>query len=130
MIRTFLSALIRKSLHPTQARRSYRTIQTLAFSRLGNCIHDHQGHNAFRVWPSYFSSSTTLDTPPRDSLNFDVVIVGAGPAGLAAAIRLRQLCQNGGPDLSVCVLEKGAELGEYRFSLLCESAFFPPTDFA
>ena len=48
----------------------------------------------------------------RETMQFDVVIVGAGPAGLAAAIRLRQLA----PDASVCVVEKGAEVGAHILS--------------
>ncbi|HLN22862.1 MAG TPA: FAD-dependent oxidoreductase, partial [Patescibacteria group bacterium] len=52
----------------------------------------------------------------RESMEFDVVIVGGGPAGLAAAIRLRQLSLENGRDLSVCVLEKGSELGAHTLS--------------
>ncbi len=48
----------------------------------------------------------------RESMEFDVVIAGAGPAGLSAAIRLKQLA----PDLSVCVVEKGAEVGAHILS--------------
>ena len=56
------------------------------------------------------------DVQERDSMEFDVVIVGAGPSGLSAAIRLKQLCAENGADLSVCVLEKGSEVGAHILS--------------
>ena len=52
----------------------------------------------------------------RDVMNYDVLIVGAGPAGLAAAIRLKQLANKTDKELSVCVLEKGAEVGAHILS--------------
>ncbi len=57
------------------------------------------------------------DTVERESMEFDVLIVGAGPAGLAAAIRLRQLAQHAGnEEFSVCVIEKGSEVGAHILS--------------
>ncbi len=61
-------------------------------------------------------SETDTTLPDREGMDFDVVIVGAGPAGLAAAIRLRQLAAKAGRDLSVVVLEKGSEVGAHILS--------------
>ncbi|HEY0627107.1 MAG TPA: electron transfer flavoprotein-ubiquinone oxidoreductase [Allosphingosinicella sp.] len=52
----------------------------------------------------------------RESMAYDVVIVGAGPAGLAASIRLKQLANEAGRELSVCILEKGSEVGAHILS--------------
>ncbi len=56
--------------------------------------------------------SEEMELPEREMMEFDVVIVGAGPAGLSAAIRLKQI----NPDLTVVVLEKGAEVGAHILS--------------
>ena len=56
------------------------------------------------------------DAVERESMDFDVVIVGAGPAGLSAAIRIKQLAAETGNDVSVVVLEKGSEVGAHILS--------------
>ncbi|MDN4039232.1 NAD(P)/FAD-dependent oxidoreductase, partial [Massilia sp. YIM B02443] len=53
---------------------------------------------------------------PREAMEYDVVIVGGGPAGLSAAIRLKQLAAQQNREVSVCVLEKGGELGAHILS--------------
>ncbi len=61
-------------------------------------------------------ASKGAELPPREAMEFDCVIVGAGPAGLSAAIRLKQLAAASGRDVSVVVLEKGSEPGAHILS--------------
>lgn len=53
---------------------------------------------------------------PREIMNYDVLIVGGGPSGLSCAIRLKQLALAAGRDLSVCVIDKGSEIGAHLLS--------------
>ena len=69
-----------------------------------------------RSWFSSSSSAALEDEEPREAMAFDVLIVGGGPSGLAASIRLKQLCQEQDQDLSVCVIDKGSEIGAHILS--------------
>ena len=62
------------------------------------------------------NSANITASSTRESMEFDVLIVGGGPAGLSAAIRLKQLASETGKDLSVCLIDKGSEVGAHILS--------------
>src|SRR3954465_4785308 len=98
----------RVSSSPRRDRRCSRRSRRVGLSRAGwftyKLSRDAGPDRAARRGP--------MELPERESMEFDVVVVGAGPAGLAAAIRLKQLTA----DASVVVVEKGSEVGAHILS--------------
>ena len=64
----------------------------------------------------YYRTSKEITMAERESMEFDVLIVGGGPAGLAAGIRLKQLAAEKDHEISVCVIEKAGEIGAHAMS--------------
>mmetsp|Transcript_10796 Transcript_10796/g.17674 ORF Transcript_10796/g.17674 Transcript_10796/m.17674 type:complete len:594 (-) Transcript_10796:416-2197(-) len=93
--------------------RSYRLI-SLSRNLYRASIHYYSTSAA--ISPALSPEDLQLLATPRDEQNYDVAIVGAGPAGLSAAIRLKQLSLRNNKEISVCVLEKASEVGAHILS--------------
>ncbi|GFR46321.1 hypothetical protein Agub_g7886 [Astrephomene gubernaculifera] len=92
------------------------TRAAVAASRRGNAALASAAWRALCSSASMASEAAATAQPAREQMNYDVLIVGAGPAGLAAAIRIKTQCKSSGRDVSVCVIEKGGEVGAHILS--------------
>jgi phytoene dehydrogenase-like protein len=109
-----LRSLARWSTRFTPAAAAARSRHSFSRSVLGSSS-SMLNNTGFSVGARRFSTEEAASIP-RESMEFDVVTVGAGPAGLSAAIRLKQLAQQQGKEISVCVVEKAAEIGAHILS--------------
>lgn len=79
----------------------------------------HRARKLLQKLSPHLKRTYTTQLPPREVMDYDVLIVGGGPSGLCSAIRLKQLAQEKNKDLSVCLIEKGSDFGSHILSGAC-----------
>ena len=111
LLRSLLAGRTSTRTAPTVRKNAIRAISSSVASTVtgSHCWKTTTNTNNLnnRRWLSSEAQEDELLTSPREAMAFDVLIVGGGPAGLAAAIRFKQLCAAQDKDLSVCVIDKG-----------------------
>jgi electron-transferring-flavoprotein dehydrogenase len=115
-MRYYSSSLSSSAWSTTATTSSSGITTTTTMNRMTALMRRRSGGSCSTTVLRQFSAAEEEELEPRDQMAFDVLIVGGGPAGLAAGIRLKQLCLERNLDLSVCLIDKGSEIGAHILS--------------